>query len=338
MSIKTPTSSIENQSKFEQQDPTVRICVPSRNEYIALMLQNGRLKTRKISQRYYKSQGTGNYENVDVLPFRANEIPTLVAETPRTESEWLHAGFAGQDLVKEAGVDSSIIPIAIIPLSNGGKSKVDWKCLVKEESSIRKPSDLIGKIIGTQAPKITQEWLIANGIDPQQVEIRMATGSGEAYLKIGRIDALVDVVDTGKSRDENKLRELEGVVFQSQGLLIANRIQWSRGDVREKLREIAVNTLGSILSVKTIMINADVPNDKLESLKNNPLFKGVQSPTIVDLGNGFSSYAIAIPEEQKSAVNYQLLKAGADGILAIPTESYIDKNAVKSHLLVSINE
>ena len=57
MSIKTPTSSIENQSKFEQQDPTVRICVPSRNEYIALMLQNGGLKTRKISQRYYKSQG-----------------------------------------------------------------------------------------------------------------------------------------------------------------------------------------------------------------------------------------------------------------------------------------
>ena len=45
----------------------------------------------------------------------------------------------------------------------------------------------------------------------------MATGSGEAYLKIGRIDALVDVVDTGKSRDENKLRELEGVVFPESG-------------------------------------------------------------------------------------------------------------------------
>ena len=38
---------------------------------------------------------------------------------------------AGQDLVKEAGVDSSIIPIAIIPLSNGGKSKSRLEVLGK---------------------------------------------------------------------------------------------------------------------------------------------------------------------------------------------------------------
>ena len=45
------------------------------------------------------------------------------------------------------------------------------------------------------------------------------------------------------------------------------------------------------------MINADVPNDKLESLKNNPLFKGAESNNCRSR-NGFSSYAIAIPESR----------------------------------------
>ncbi len=76
-----------------------------------------------------------------------------------------------------------------------------------------------GERIATSYPWIGKEFLDPNGeLEFRWVEL---SGSVEVAPAIGLADAVLDIVEEGKTRDENKLREIF-TLFDSEGLLITN--------------------------------------------------------------------------------------------------------------------
>jgi ATP phosphoribosyltransferase len=127
----------------------------------------------------------------------------------------LDLGIAGQDVVKENGVN-----VYEIMALGFGRCRL-MVAVLKTRVSTEKRFDLNslrGKAIATTYPVITKDFF-----DQRQIPITpiQAEGGVEALAVMGWTDAIVDVVETGKSLVENYLVPVD-TVFESEAELIAN--------------------------------------------------------------------------------------------------------------------
>jgi ATP phosphoribosyltransferase len=76
--------------------------------------------------------------------------------------------------------------------------------------------------VATKFPHLTEQFLTRHGVRP--VRLVDAEGALEVAPTIGYADIICDLVSTGQTLHDNRLRPLQdGVVLQSQAALIANR-------------------------------------------------------------------------------------------------------------------
>src|SRR5207253_7799719 len=88
--------------------------------------------------------------------------------------------------------------------------RVRWVLAAPEDSLIRGPRDLEGKVIATEVVRITQDYLARHG-----VKARVEFSWGATEVKVPQLaDAIVEVTETG-SRSEEHTSEL-----QSRGHLV----------------------------------------------------------------------------------------------------------------------
>ena len=93
--------------------------------------------------------------------------------------------------------------------------------------------------IATKYPKITKKFFDKKGVEVEIVELKGAT---ESAPNIGIADAIVEIVEKGRTLRENRLIELEKIMDVS-ALLIINRIS-------QKMNFETINNL--ILKVKEV--------------------------------------------------------------------------------------
>src|SRR5580765_8370924 len=124
----------------------------------------------------------------------------------------LDAGLTGQDWIAEheagdgrTGVISSIADLVYAKQSFG---KVRWVLAVPEDSPIRSPQDLEGKVVATELVKATERYLTRHGVS---AKVEFSWGATEVKPPT-LADAIVEVTETGSSLRANKLKIIDTVM------------------------------------------------------------------------------------------------------------------------------
>jgi ATP phosphoribosyltransferase len=189
---------------------------------------------------------------------------------------------------------------------------------VPEDHGYRSARDLDGRRIATTYPNILARWLAAQRVEAQVVVL---SGAVEIAPRLGRADAICDLVSTGGTLQANHLREVE-TVLESQALLIrtpvplpAEKETWLN---RMLLR---IDGVQQVKESKYIMLHA--PRAALGEIRR--LLPGSEFPTVIPLEGNPDKVAVhAVCRENVFWETLESLKgAGASAILVLPVEKML---------------
>ena len=144
-------------------------------------------------------------------------------------------GIAGDDVVQEFNYSEVYAPLNL-NIGHCRLSVAAPKKLLKEED----PSTWSNIRIATKYPNITKDFFANKGI---QVEAIKLNGSMELAPSLSMCRRIVDLVSTGKTLEENGLKEVEKII-DVESRLIINR---SAFKTETKKIELIINKFSKIL-------------------------------------------------------------------------------------------
>jgi ATP phosphoribosyltransferase len=246
---------------------------------------------------------------MDCLLVRAQEMARYV------ETGALDAGITGHDWVQETGAD--VIELAELVYAKQRLSRVKWVLAVPEDSSIRQPRDLEGKVIATEVVGITQNYLAKHG-----VKARVEFSWGATEVKVPQLaDAIVEVTETGSSLRANRLRILD-TVLESSTVFIMNRKSAADPAKREKAESLILMLQGAIDAATRVGLMLNVRREDLATVLS--VLPALKNPTISALSD---SDWVAVNTIIEEAVVRQILPklkaAKAQGIVEYPLNKIV---------------
>ena len=250
---------------------------------------------------------------VDVLLVRDDEIPGLVREGA------CDLGIVGLNVAEEQrlGLDGDQpSPKRVRDLDFGG---CRLSVAYPKDGAARKIHDLDGLRIATSYPRLTGRFLDAADVT---VEIVPFSGAVELAPRLGRAEAICDLVSSGKTLAANQLKEGETVLESRATLLLtpaelpAARREWV------DLLKRRIDGVMQARETKYIMLHA--PRSALHTVAK--LLPGSESPTIMPLeGRGDRVAVHAVCRESVFWETLEALKkAGASSILVLPVEKMLE--------------
>lgn len=133
-------------------------------------------------------------------------------DVPLYVEHGIDLGISGGDVVYERGCD------IFVPLEmDFGRCRLS---LISHRSKPLPVDELDGYRIGTKYPRVTKAYFASRGVS---VGILPFSGAVELGPVLGICDAIVDVVDSGRTIRENGLEEKE-VLMHVGAMLLVNRI------------------------------------------------------------------------------------------------------------------
>jgi ATP phosphoribosyltransferase len=193
------------------------------NEVVALLARAGVHLTTEASssRRLAVYDQSGRYRFIFVKP---TDVPVYV------EHGVADCGFAGRDVLLESQADL-LQPLTL----NIGC------CRIVVAASSALPANGSGMLrVATKYPNIAAKHFGERG---QPVEIIGLSGSVELAPLLGMSDCIVDLVETGRTLQENGLQIVE-VIAESSARLVVNRASYqlkakSIGDLIEMLKSVS---------------------------------------------------------------------------------------------------
>jgi len=248
-------------------------------------------------------------EELDCVLIRAQEMARYV------EDGVLDAGLTGRDWVAEN--DAQVIEVADLIYAKQSFRKVRWVLAVPEDSPIRGPQDLEGKVIATELVKATERYLARHGV---RAHVEFSWGATEVKPPL-LADAIVEVTETGSSLRANKLKILDTVI-ESNTVLIANRAAWEDPWKREKLGNMKLLLEGAMLAFGKVGLMLNVHQDSLPAVL--AVLPALKRPTISELSEpGWVALNTILDEKLVRVIIPQLKQAGAQGIVEYPLNKII---------------
>ncbi|UCH01424.1 MAG: ATP phosphoribosyltransferase [Candidatus Bathyarchaeota archaeon] len=288
------------------------------------ILENAGYKVTGMERTY---RPTINDRKIDLKILRPQEIPILVAEGVHD------IGITGMDWVKETGVDVEVL----LDLEFGWIRMVlavpkDWeevnslsdllRKFWSEGKTVRISTEYLNTAIkyikinqtyekkfGDIAPLvITPWWKIGEN---KWVNIFLSFGATEAKPP-ENADAIIEVVETGATLDQNNLKIIE-TISESTAILIANKQSLLNPEKREKIYDILTLLKGVVDGRKKLHIFVNVKEENLNILvKELPALK---RPTISPLSEK-GWYSINTVIDQKSFLEIlPILRKLAQGLV-----------------------
>ncbi|MDG9701965.1 ATP phosphoribosyltransferase [Streptomyces sp. DH37] len=206
------------------------------------------LPVHRHASRAYR--GGVDHPAVDrVVFYKPREIPGIVANGT------FDLGVTGADWIEEAGAKVEVVHA----FDYSKTTDSGWRVVlaVPEEHPARSAADLEdGVRVATEYPGIAREYFRRLAV---RAEVVRSYGTTEA--KIPELaDAVVEVVETGASLRQNKLRVLDTV--RRYGVnLIANPGAWADRSARASIEALAsllrASRAGSLHQLLTIVVPAD---------------------------------------------------------------------------------
>ncbi|HEY4977940.1 MAG TPA: ATP phosphoribosyltransferase [Candidatus Acidoferrum sp.] len=260
-----------------------------------------------ISSRSYVP--TIDDDEMECLLVRAQEMARYV------ESGALEAGITGHDWVVET--KANVVELAELVYAKQRLSRVKWVLAVPEDSTIRAPRDLEGKVIATEVVGITQDYLARHG-----VKSRVEFSWGATEVKVPQLaDAIVEVTETGSSLRANRLRILD-TVLESATVFIMNPKAAEDAAKREKAESIVLMLQGAIAAATRVGLMLNVKREDLAAVLG--VLPALKNPTISALSDSdWVAVNTIIEESVVRQILPKLKAAKAQGIVEYPLNKIV---------------
>ena len=246
---------------------------------------------------------------VSCLLVRAQEMARYV------ESGALEAGITGHDWVVETRAD--VLELAELIYAKQRLARVKWVLAVPEDSAIREPKDLEGKVIATEVVGITEKYLASHG-----VKARVEFSWGATEVKVPQLaDAIVEVTETGSSLRANRLRILD-TVLESATVFIMNRKAAADPAKREKAENMVLMLQGAIAAATRVGLMLNVRRENLDAVL--AALPALKNPTISSLSDSdWVAVNTIIEESVVRQILPRLKAAKAQGIVEYPLNKIV---------------
>jgi len=177
----------------------------------------------------------------------------------------------------------------------------------------------------TKFPRLTGAFL-----DRHSVPYRLiaAEGTLETAPAIGYADMISDLVSSGQTLRDNRLRPLtDGAILASQAVLIANRQALrQRAEVLEMARRLLEYVEAHLRAQENLLVIANMRGEStkavVERIFSRPTISGLQGPTIspvfVREGEPWHAVTIVVRRDQLPAAIADLRAIGGSGIIVTP--------------------
>ena len=205
--------------------------------------------------------------------------------------------------------------------------------------------------VATVFPVLTERFLRQGGVAP--FEVIDAEGSLEVLPEIGAADIICDLVETGNTLVQNRLRMLsDGVMMHTQAALVANRESLARPEVMR----VAVEQLEYFEAHRRaegfFLIWANVRGKSFEDVgrlvTTQTTLGGLQGPTISPIyANPHSadakvdahwfSVSIVVGRAELTDAIEQLRGIGGSGVIVTPTTYIFEEQPTRVAALKKMN-
>jgi len=261
--------------------------------------------------------------------------------------------------VRDGSVDFGITGMDMVAERQGGNGQVlvlhdglsfghCRLCLAVPESwkTVRTVADLVaysGELahplrVATKFPQLTGDFLEGHGVS--SFTLIEAEGTLEAAPAIGYADLIADLVSSGQTLRDNRLRLLEdGTILHSQAALIANyNALQARPEVLDVARQMLEFMEAHLRAVDHVALFANMrgpsPQAIAERMFAQESLGGLQGPTVspVVLRDGSPNwYAvhIVVRREQLFQAIAQLRSIGGSGVVVTPVTYIFEEEPVR---------
>ena len=249
-------------------------------------------------------------DKIAAVLFRAQEISRYVVDGI------VDCGLTGHDWIVENGNDADVVEVCELEYSRASRNPARWVLAVPEESDVRRPEDLDGKIIATELVNTTRRYFAQRGI---RVTVEFSWGTTE--IKARLLDGIVDITETGSSIRANNLRVVD-TILTSTTRFVANKSAWDVPWKREKMENIAMLLRGAIEARANVGLKMNVPEAKLQEVV--ALLPSEKGPTVSRLSDAaWVAVEVILEERQERELIPRLKRAGATGIITYPLNKVI---------------
>jgi ATP phosphoribosyltransferase len=319
----------------------IRLALPSKGrlseDALDLLAAVG-LRVHKPNPRQFKAT-IPSLPALTVLFQRAGDIVVSVRDGS------VDFGITGWDVVSEQrGENGQILPL----LKELGFGFCTLNVIVPESwNTVHYMSDLASwqaqngrpLRVATKFPNLSQAFFSQHGLD--DIRLIFAEGTLEIAPTIGYADAIVDLVSTGTTLRDNRLRILEdGLILESEACLIANRAALqNRADVLAIARQLLEFIVAYRRATENVAIFANVRGETPQSIgkrmANQSVIGGLQGPTISPIitreGGGWHAVHIIVRKDKLAQAISELREIGGSGVVVTPV-TYIFEEEPEAYI------
>ena len=307
---------------------TIRLSLPSKGrlEIDALeFLSAAGLKIFKPNPRQYQAELPALPE-LGVIFQRPGDIVVSVRQGS------IDFGITGLDMLEEKRGDNGEIIILHDSLGFGScaltlavpeswKTVTDIAALKEYAASLKEPLR-----VATKFPVLTERFLNQHNISHTLIA---AEGTLESAPTIGYADMISDLVSSGQTLIDNRLRPLpDGVIQKSQAVLIANRkALQSRPEVLEMARRLLEYIEAHMRAEDNLLVIANMRGESPEVIAKKIFTQtsvgGLQGPTISPIvtresNQGWHSVTVVVRRDHLPQAISELRLIGGSGIIVSP--------------------
>ncbi len=287
---------------------------------LKLGLPKGSLQDKTIS--LFKKAGFEiNVEGRSYFPsIDDNQIkPVLVRAQELShyvEKGILDCGITGEDWIIEN--NSKVLKLAELVYAKRTKQPVRWVVAVREDSSIKKLTDLEGRRVATELVNFTKRFFKKKRI---KVDVEFSWGATEVKVKSGLVDAIVELTETGQSLKANGLKEIATICI-STTQFIANKSSYKDKWKKKKIDYLILLLKGALEADGRVGLKLNVKGKDLKKILT--LLPSLKNPTISPLTlKNWYALEVIIEEKKVRDLIPKLKEKGAQGIIEYPLNKLI---------------
>jgi len=190
--------------------------------------------------------------------------------------------------------------------------------------------------IASKFPSLTTEFFNKHELD---FELIKAEGTIEVAPTLGYSDIIVELVSTGQTLKDNRLRRLEdGCILRSQACFIANRKILTENKVVLDLSRTFLEYFEATIRAKnyvSVFINmrGKNPEDIAKKMFTKESLKGLQGPTISPVvsseGGSWFAIHIVVEKDKLTETIRALREIGGSGVVVSPTLFIFEEEPVR---------
>jgi ATP phosphoribosyltransferase len=309
-------------------NPNIRLSLPSKgrlqDDSIELLAECG-LPIQKLNPRQYQAKMPALPE-LTVLFQRPSDIVISVRQGS------VDFGITGIDVLEEHRGENGDIIVLHDALGFGSCSLMlavpeAWSEVTNIEELKKYAANLNKPLrVATKFPVLTERFLEQQNIPHTLIT---AEGTLETAPTIGYADIISDLVSSGQTLQDNRLRALrDGVVQASQAALIANRKSLETNlNALETARRLLEYIEAHMRAKENLLVIANMRGESPEAIAsklfNETSVGGLQGPTISPIitresNQGWHSVTVVVRRDNLPRAISELRQVGGSGIIVSP--------------------